>query len=104
MMVAAMAFMLQGTLIATSEAATGETGKYHHGMAHSHSHASHDDHGAESHLVTHVHTDGTMHRHAIDDDELDEHLKEHGCGCCYSMAIATCVLPSLSCCSLAVTA
>ena len=102
MMVAAMAFILQGTLIATSEAATGETGKYHHGMAHSHAHA--DDHGSGSHVVTHAHTDGTVHRHAIDDDELDEHVKEHGCGCCYSMAIAICVLPSLSGCSLAIDA
>jgi hypothetical protein len=98
MVAAAMASTLQGTLIATSEAATGSSGRYHHGMAH-----SQDDHAEHSHVVTHMHSDGTVHAHAVDDDDgaLDEHIKEHGCACCYSMAIAVGVLPSLNTCSVA---
>ena len=98
MMTASIAFTLQGTLIATSEAATGSSGRYHHGMTH-----SHDDQADHSHVVTHMHSDGTVRAHAVDDDDgaLDEHVKEHGCACCYSMAIAVGVLPTLNICSVA---
>ncbi len=100
MMAAAAAFTLQGTLIATSQAATGESGRYHHGFAHGHSQAQPAD-AADSHVLTHVHVDGTVHRHAIDDDDLDDHIKEHGCACCWNMAVAFGVLPSVSLCAVA---
>ena len=101
MMAAVAAFTLQGTLIATSEAATGEAGRFHH--AHGHPQSDHAAAAGESHLLTHVHADGTVHRHAIDDDDggLDEHIKEHGCPCCWNMAVAFGVLPSVSLCAVA---
>jgi hypothetical protein len=96
MMAAVAAFTLQGTLIATSEAATGEAGRFHH--AHGHPQSDHAAAAGESHMLTHVHADGTVHRHAIDDDDggLDEHIKEHGCPCCWNMAVAFGVLPTLN--------
>src|ERR1700704_7097239 len=107
MMAAVAAFTLQGTLIATSQAATGGTSNYHHGVPHSHVHkddAEHSESGEHSHVLTHVHADGTIHRHAIDDDDVDEHIKEHGCACCWNMAVAVGVLPTLNFCSIAVIA
>jgi hypothetical protein len=103
MTAATLAFTFQGTFIATSEAATGNSSHYHHGFAHSH---ADNDGEAHSHDVTHVHVDGTIHRHAVDDDDgaLDEHLKEHGCPCCWNMAIAVRVLPTGNFCSIAVIA
>jgi hypothetical protein len=95
MMAAAVAFTLQGTLMTTSAAATGSSSLHHHGIVHHHIHddADGDEH---SHVVAHVHTDGTVHAHAVDDDELDDHIKEHGCACCWNMAIAIGVLPTVN--------
>ena len=47
----------------------------------------------------HIHADGTVHRHAVDDDELADHLRESGSPC-WSMAIVVGVMPSLSVCPL----
>src|SRR5258706_15099846 len=91
MMAAVGALTLQGTLIAASQAATGGASSYHHGVPHKHAHhdeAEHDESGEHSHILTHVHADGTIHRHAIDDDDVDEHIKEHGCACCWNMGVA----------------
>jgi hypothetical protein len=98
MLAAAAAFVLQGTLMATSEAATGSSSRYHHGHPHSHAPvAGGDEHvdAEHSHIVAHVHTDGTVHSHAVDDDDLDDHIKEHGCACCWNMAVALGVLPTV---------
>jgi ABC-type nickel/cobalt efflux system permease component RcnA len=97
MLAAAAAFVLQGTLLATSEAATGSSSRYHHGHPHGHAPAGGDEHvdSAHSHVVAHVHTDGTVHSHAVDDDDLDDHIKEHGCACCWNMAVALGVLPAV---------
>jgi ABC-type nickel/cobalt efflux system permease component RcnA len=96
MMAGAVAFTLQGTLIATSQAATGEA------AGHAHGHFHHDHTATEhSHVLAHVHVDGTVHSHAIDDDDgLDEHIKQHGCPCCWNMAVAVGVLPALNICNL----
>jgi hypothetical protein len=105
MLAAAAAFVLQGTLMATSEAATGSSSSsssrsssYHHGHPHRHAPAAGvDEHvdAEHSHIVAHVHTDGTVHSHAVDDDDLDDHIKEHGCACCWNMAVALGVLPTV---------
>jgi hypothetical protein len=42
--------------------------------------------------------DGTVHRHAVDDDELADHIRESSGSPCWSMAIVVGVLPSLSIC------
>jgi hypothetical protein len=85
MMTAGLAFALQGVFVAASEAATGDTSHYYLGFVLSHPH----DH---SHLVTHRHVDGTIHQHAIDDDDgLAKHVKEPG----WNMALVTCLLPCL---------
>ena len=102
MMVAVLAFALQATFIAPSESATGEAAPYHHGYARSHvQHAA----GAHSHEASHVHADGTAHRHLVDDDDgaLDEHIQEPGCPCCWNMAIVVGVLPSMNSCTVFAT-
>ena len=107
MMMAVAAFTLQGTLIAASQAATGGASNYHHGVPHSHADkddAENSESGEHSHVLTHVHVDGTIHRHAIDDDDVDEHIKEHGCACCWNMAVAVGVLATVNFCSIAVIA
>jgi ABC-type nickel/cobalt efflux system permease component RcnA len=93
MMAAAVAFTLQGLFVATSEAATGDTSHYQLGFAFSHALGAG---AAHSHLITHVHADGTVHRHAVDDDDgaLDEHIKQRG----WNMAIVVGVLPCPSIC------
>src|SRR5882724_13165240 len=99
MMVAVLAFALQATFIAPSESATEEAGSYHHGYARSHvQHAA----GAHSHEASHVHADGTAHRHLVDDDDgaLDEHIQEPGCPCCWNMAIVVGVLPAPTACTV----
>ena len=104
MMAAVAAFTLQGTLIAASQAATGG-GNYQHGVPHSHAHkddAEHDEGAEHSESGEHSHTDGTIHRHAIDDDDVD--VKEHGCACCWNMAVAIGVLPTVNFYSIAVIA
>jgi ABC-type nickel/cobalt efflux system permease component RcnA len=85
MMAAAAAFVLQEFCVATSEAATGDTSHYQLGFAFGQAN------GAHSHIITHQHADGTIHRHAVDDDDgaLDNHLKERG----WNMAIVVGVLP-----------
>src|SRR6267143_4620172 len=50
--------------VAASEAATGDSSHYYLGFVFSHPHG-----GNHSHVVTHKHADGTIHEHAIDDDD-----------------------------------
>jgi hypothetical protein len=86
MMAAVVAFALQGIFVAASEAATGDTSHYYLGFVLGHAH----DH---SHVVAHKHVDGTIHQHAIDDDDaLAKHVKEPG----WNMALVICVLPCLN--------
>src|SRR5262245_15465411 len=101
MMVATVAFTLQATFIAHSEAALGEPGAYHHGFASQ----RHHDVDAHHHEVAHVHADGTAHRHVVDDDDgaLDEHVQEPGCPCCWNMAIVPGVLPTSPQCAMSRT-
>jgi ABC-type nickel/cobalt efflux system permease component RcnA len=97
MMVAVIAFTFQATFIAPSEGGTEETSLYHHGFARSHAHQE-----AHPQEVAHVHADGTAHRHAIDDDDdLNEHIQEPGCPCCWNMAIVVGVLPAPASCTVA---
>ncbi len=86
MMAAAGAFTIQGIFVAASEAATGDSSHYYLGFVFSHPHG-----GNHSHVVTHKHADGTIHEHAIDDDDdaLAKHVKEPG----WDMALVICVLP-----------
>jgi hypothetical protein len=101
MMMAAVAFAVQGTLIAVSQTATGENSHYHHGYAHIDAFAP-----AKSQLVTHVHGDGTVHQHAVNDDDgaLDEHIQEPGCPCCWNMAVIAGVLPGSPVCTTSAAA
>jgi hypothetical protein len=91
MMAAALAFTIQGTFIA--QAATGVNGHYHHGYGQQHAVHQH----AKSHVVAHVHKDGTVHRHAVDDGNraLKDHSQQPGCPCCWNIAIVVAVLPLL---------
>jgi len=93
-MAAAMAFTIQGTFIAAAQSANGTSSHFHHGYADSHAFY---DGRAKSHVVTHVHTDGTIHQHVVDDDDgaLNDHIQEPGCPCCWNAAIVIGVLPSL---------
>ena len=99
MMMAVLAFAVQATFIAPSNAAADHAGPYHHGYAQSHAHHAA---GAHSHEASHVHADGTVHRHLVDDDDgaLDEHIQEPGCPCCWNMAIVVGVLPSMNPCTV----
>jgi hypothetical protein len=56
---------------------------------------------AKTHLVTHVHADGTVHRHAVEGGKgaVDDHLRESGSPC-WSMAIVVGVMPSPSLCAV----
>jgi hypothetical protein len=89
MMTAAVAFALQCIFVAASEAATGDTSHYYLGFVFAHPHG-----GIHNHVVTHRHADGTVHQHAIDDDDsaLAKHVKEPG----RNMAFVVCVVPCLS--------
>ena len=89
MMAAALAFTLQGMFVAMSEASTGDSSHYHLAFAVSHAHGE-----GHSQVITHRHADGTIHRHAVDDDDdaLDQHVKEPG----WNMALVICVLACLS--------
>jgi hypothetical protein len=87
MMAAAVAFALQCIFVAASEAATGDTSHYYLGFVFGHPHG-----GEHSHVVTHRHADGTIHQHAIDDD--DDALAKHVKGSGWNMALVICVLPS----------
>jgi hypothetical protein len=88
MLAATLAFALQGIFVATSEAATGDSSHYYIGFALQHANGEH-----HSHLITHMHADGTIHTHAIDDDDgaLAKHIKQPGS----NMALVICVVPSL---------
>src|SRR2546430_2628869 len=85
MMAAAMAFTLQGTFIAAAQNASGGNSHYDHGYADNH--ALYNGH-ANSHVAAHVHTDGTIHRHLVDDVDgaLNDHIQEPGCPCCWNAA------------------
>lgn len=89
MMAAALAFTIQGTFIA--QAATGVNSHYHHGYGQEHAAHQH----AKSHAIAHVHADGTVHKHAVDDGAraLKDHRQQPGCPCCWNMAIVAAVLP-----------
>jgi hypothetical protein len=86
MMTAAVAFGLQCIFVAASESATGDSSHYYLGFVFSHPHSE-----SHSHIVTHKHSDGTIHKHAIDDDDdaLAQHVREPG----WNMALVICVLP-----------
>ena len=94
MMTAAMAFTIQGAFVAAAQNASGENSYYDHGYADNH--ALYDGH-ANSHAVAHAHTDGTTHRHVVEDDDgaLNDHIQEPGCPCCWNAAVVIGVLPSL---------
>ena len=94
MMAAAMAFVFETSIIARSEDATGEINHSHH---HNAPHSPYSGH-PKTHVVTHVHADGTVHRHAVD-GALDDHFRESGSPC-WSLAIVVGVLPSLSVCTV----
>ena len=57
--------------------------------------------GHPTRIVTHVHSDGTVHRHAVDGGNvtIDDHLRESGSPC-WSMAIVVGVMPSPSVCAV----
>jgi hypothetical protein len=86
MMVAAFAFALQATFVAMSEAVTGDSSHYYQGFVLKHLLG---EQAVQSHVVTHMHANGTEHRHAIDDDDLDDHIKQSG----MNMAVVVAVLP-----------
>jgi hypothetical protein len=92
MMAAAMAFTVETSFITPSETAAHED----------HEDAPDSSSGAhpKTHLVTHIHADGTVHRHAVDDNELADHIRESSGSPCWSMAIVVGVLPTLSVCPL----
>jgi ABC-type nickel/cobalt efflux system permease component RcnA len=96
MMTAAVAFSLEGTLLATPQA--GPDKNHHHGHTHGHS----SDH-AKSHVVTHVHVDGIVHRHAVDEENggLARHMKERGS---VTVTPGVAVLPSPGALALALVA
>ena len=88
MMAAAVAFTVQGIFVAASEAAIGDTSHYYVGFVFTHPHGE-----THSHISSHKHADGTVHQHAVDDDEdaLAKHVKQPG----RNMAFVICVLPCL---------
>jgi hypothetical protein len=63
-------------------------------------HASGEHH--QSHIVAHVHADGTTHAHAIDDDDdgdsVVKHIKQPGS----NLALVVCVVPCPSLSALSV--
>jgi len=106
MIAAVLAFTFEGTFIATAAVPAPQPSHQHH----SRSHTTHQDHGhshsggqAKAHVVTHVHADGTVHRHAVDDENggLARHMKERGSA---SIAPGIAVLPSPSVLSVSLVA
>jgi hypothetical protein len=83
MVAAAVAFAFQAAFIAQTAAGTNS---HYHPSLHRH---------AKSHVVAHVHADGTVHEHAVEHGAraLSDHLQEPGCPCCWNMAIMVGVLP-----------
>ena len=96
MMAAAMAFSFETSFIAPAATATDED---HHVQQEDAPDSSNGAH-PKAHLVTHTHADGTVHRHAVDDNELADHIRESSGSPCWSMAIVVGVLPTLSVCPL----
>jgi hypothetical protein len=88
MMTATLAFALQGVCVAASEAATGDSSHYYLDFA------FHHPGGTHAHAITHRHADGTIHRHAVDDDDgaLADHVKQPG----WNMALVICVVPAVA--------
>jgi hypothetical protein len=88
-MAVALAFALQGVFVAASEAATGDSSHYYVVFAFEHDNGEH-----HTRMVTHMHADGTIHTHAIDDDPgaLARHIKQPGS----NMALVICVAPNMS--------
>jgi hypothetical protein len=88
MMTAMLAFALQGICVAASEAATGDSSHYYLDFA------FHHPGGTHSHVITHRHADGAVHRHAVDDDDgaLADHIKQPG----WNMALVICVVPAVA--------
>src|SRR5215831_16369343 len=89
MMTATLAFALQGICVAASEAATGDSSHYYLDFA------FHHPGGTHSHVITHRHADGAVHRHAVDDDDgaLADHVKQPG----WNMALVICVVCQREC-------
>jgi hypothetical protein len=87
MMMATVAFALQGIFVAASEAATGDSSHYYLDFAFQHPGGTH------SQVIAHRHADGTSHRHAVDDDDdaLANHVKLPG----WNMALVICVVPAV---------
>ena len=83
MMAAAVAFALQAAFIAP---AAGGMNSHYHPSLHRH---------ANMQIVAHVHADGTIHRHAVEQGAhaLSDHLQEPGCPCCWNRAVVVGVLP-----------
>jgi hypothetical protein len=88
-MAAALAFALQGVLVAASEAATGDSSHYYVVFAFEHADGQH-----HTRMITHMHADGTIHTHAIDDEPgaLAKHIKQPGS----NLALVICIAPHLS--------
>src|SRR6516164_179732 len=80
MMTAVLAFSLEGTFVTAATLPTPEKSHHHHHLGH-------------SHAVTHVHVDGTVHRHVVDDENggLARHIKKRGSA---TVAPGVAVLPS----------
>jgi hypothetical protein len=96
MIAASMAFTFETSSISTSESAAVEIDHAHHESAPHHPDITHP----KTHIVTHMHADGTIRRHAVDDDELDNHVRQQSGSPCWSMAVVVGVLPNLSACSI----
>ena len=94
MMAAAMAFAFETSFITTAATASEEDHYVQQEDGPDSSNGAHP----KAHLVTHIHADGTVHRHAVDDVELADHIRESSGSPCWSMAIVVGVLPSLSIC------
>jgi hypothetical protein len=96
MIAAMLEFALQATYVQPSANAASENAGAH-GYATGLPRLGHP----KSHIVTHVHADGTVHRHAVGDGKgaIDDHLRESGSPC-WSMAIVVGVLPSPSVCAV----
>jgi hypothetical protein len=98
MIVAMLEFALQATYIQPSASVLDSNGASRVGYAAS---GLPYEGPPKTRLVTHVHADGTVHRHAVEGTKgaIDNHLRESGSPC-WSMAIVVGVLPSPSLCAV----
>jgi hypothetical protein len=98
MIAAMLEFALQASDIRPSANAADSMGGSHHGYT-----ASGPPYRSppKTHIVTHVHADGTVHRHAVEggNGTINDHLRQSGSPC-WSMAIVVGVLPSPSMCAV----